>query len=285
MEVLYESDKKENRIKLLEKEKRIAGLYMAGIAGLFLISLLTAIIIIRQINYRKVITEQEMLIKEQKIIEMEKDKQIIAANAVMEGEETERKRLARDLHDGLGGLLSGLKYSLLNVKGNFVTTDKSAAELDYSIVLLDNSIQELRRVAQNMMPQSLLKLGLKDALSDFCETAGKTKNMIINYHYFGQEERMPSKFETAIYRIVQELVNNSLKHSEADDILVQVVHDTNRVHVFVRDNGKGFNFDGNNTIKGIGLASIKSRVDALNARLDINTSPGHGTEVNLEMFF
>lgn len=284
MQIEYETEKKENQIALLEKKKKIANLYITGMAILLMISLLVAFIIIRQIRYKKIISEQEVRIREQKIIEMVKDRQLLATNAVLEGEETERKRLARDLHDGLGGLLSGLKFSLLNVKGSYVASDQSAREFDYAIGLLDNSIQELRRVAQNMMPESLLKLGLKDALGDFCNASSRNKDININYQYFGKSDRIPQKFETSLYRIAQELVNNSIKHSGAQEILVQVIYDIQRVHLTVQDDGKGFDEKLVSQGRGIGLASIRSRVSALNGRIEINTEIGKGTEVIVEFF-
>jgi two-component system, NarL family, sensor kinase len=283
MEVAFETQQKENQIIVLEKKKKISLLYIVGLIILLVIVMITSLIIIRQIRLRRIITEQEVKIREQQLIEMKKERQLLATSAVLEGEESERKRLARDLHDGLGGLLTGLKFSLLNVKGNYISSERSASEFDYALGLLDNSMQELRRVAQNMMPESLLKLGIKEALNDFCITISKNTGLAINYQYYGKTDRLPAKFETSLYRIAQELINNAVKHSEATDIFIQVIQEENRLHLTVQDNGKGFEQSQNSGKNGIGLANIKSRVAAVNGQIDIISAKEKGTEVLIEL--
>jgi len=124
----------------------------------------------------------------------------------LKGEEQERARLAKDLHDGLGGMLSGIKYSLSTVKGNLVMTPDNAQAFERSLDMLDNSIREMRRVAHNMMPEVLLRYGLQAALKDHCAEINKSGIVRIIFDQMGDENNLlePSA-RLAIYRIGQEL--------------------------------------------------------------------------------
>jgi len=147
--------------------------------------------------------------------------------------------------------------------------------------MLDSSITELRRVAHNMMPEALVKFGIKDALGDFCNSLDN-RQIKVNFQYFGIEKRFDQKIEISLYRIAQELINNAFKHSQATELIVQLIQEENRVNLTVQDNGKGFNTDILRTSKGSGVANIRSRVEALNGRFDLFSEPGKGTETIVE---
>jgi signal transduction histidine kinase len=286
---LYQSEKKEKEINQLQSEKQISELTIKRrnvvIYALFVtIALLLGIsfLIYRNIRNKHIIVEQDLEIERQKIKELEKDRQIVATHAVLQGEETERKRLAQDLHDGLGGLLSGVKLKLTNMKGNFVLSQEYVNHFDNALSLLDNSISELRRVAHNMMPESLVKYGLKDALQDFCNQIDSDKKVKIHFQFFGEEKRIESSIETTVYRIAQELINNSLKHAEASELIVQLILKEARVHLTVQDNGKGFDPNTVDTTKSAGLKNIRARVESFGGRIDLISTPGQGTEVTVE---
>src|SRR5690606_17381412 len=141
--------------------------------------------------------------------------------------------------------------------------------------MLDDSIQELRRVAHHMMPESLVRYGLKASLSDFCDAIA-----IVDFHYFGNETRLPQKLEILIYRSVHELVTNALKHAEATQIGVQLVQDTDRISITVQDDGKGF--DPTASHKGTGLENIRQRVESQLGKMNVYSS-GQGTEIHIEL--
>jgi signal transduction histidine kinase len=212
---------------------------------------------------------------------MEKDRQIIASHAVMEGEEKERGRLARDLHDGLGGILSGIKLKLANIKGNYIVNTEYLDVFDYALDLIDSSIKELRRVAHNMMPETLINFGIKEALQDFCSSISQD-NLKISYKFFGEAFRFEKPIESTLYRIAQELVNNAIKHANASEILVQVIQEQNRVHLTVSDNGIGFQVPSIDSLKSAGLQNIRARVQSFNGQFDIDSQPGKGTEITVE---
>jgi two-component system NarL family sensor kinase len=288
LDAKYQAEKREIQITNLESQQKIQLLRISRnrlwiILLIVLVCLLAAGSILMTLNYRykKKITLQEVDLKKQKIIELEKERQIVAANAALQGEESERSRLARDLHDGLGGLLSGIKFKLNHIKGNFLLDNSSKTDFENTLELLDSSVKELRRVAHNMMPEALIKLGLKDAISDFCSEISNP-TIQVDFRFYGENRRIDQKIEISSFRIIQELVNNALKHSEASQIVVQIVQEVERLSISVQDNGKGFDLKKIETNMGIGLSSIKSRVAAHNGTIDINTEPGKGTEIQVE---
>ena len=142
--------------------------------------------------------------------------------------------------------------------------------------MLDNSMQELRRVAHNMMPESLSRYGLKVALEDFC---GSFNN--VQFHFFGEEKRIDKSIEIALYRVVFELVNNAVKHSKADTINVQIIQQPNRISINVQDDGKGF--DPEEATKGAGLQNIRNRINSVGGTLNILSSKEEGTEIIIDI--
>src|SRR5690606_4771212 len=163
--------------------------------------------------------------------------------------------LAKDLHDGLGGMLSAVKMNLPQVKGDAVLEAADVSRFQKALGMLDDSIQELRRVAHHMMPETLLRHGLKVSLSDFCTAIPKA-----DFHYFGNEARLPGKLEIMVYRCIHELVNNTLKHAQATKINVQLVQEDHRISFTVQDDGSGF--DTQRVTEGMGLRNIRQRVAA-----------------------
>ncbi|WP_223857546.1 sensor histidine kinase [Sphingobacterium micropteri] len=141
--------------------------------------------------------------------------------------------------------------------------------------MLDDSIQELRRVAHHMMPESLLRYGLKASLTDFCAAIP-----IADFHYFGNETRLSEKMEIMIYRCIHELVNNALKHAQPSHINVQLVQEENRISFTVQDDGIGF--DQEQVTEGMGLQNVRQRVDAFQGKMNIYSS-GQGTAVLVKM--
>jgi signal transduction histidine kinase len=275
LEKKYESEKKDTQLKLQKaviQRKNILNYISIGTAiTILLISLLT---------YRTY--KQKQRLQQQRISELEKDKQLVAVDSMLKGQEDERSRLAKDLHDGLGGLLSGVKFSLSNMKDNLIVTPDNMAVFERSLDMLDTSIKELRRVAHNMMPEMLTKFGLDEALKEYCNTINTTKLLTVKYQSLGMASRLEKSSEIIIYRIVQELLNNIMKHAVATEAIVQLIKEEGRLSVILEDNGKGFDTALLKSNKGAGLTSIQSRVDYLKGQLDINSEAGKGTLVNIE---
>ncbi len=289
MDEEFETEKKTNEIVQLNKDKQIQSLSIKQKSTLnyFLIGSLTAIMLVAFLGYRNFrhrhqLAKQQDELQQQRIRELEKDKQLVTVDSMLQGQEEERSRLAKDLHDGLGGLLSGIKFSLHNMKDNLIITPDNMAVFERSLDMLDTSISELRRVAHNMMPELLTRFGLDEALKEYCNTINATNLLSVKYQSIGMDTRIEKSSEIIIYRIIQELLNNIMKHAAATEAMVQLVKEEGRLSIIVEDNGKGFDTALIKSNKGAGLSSIQSRVDYLKGRLDIDSKKGKGTLVNIE---
>lgn len=280
LELKYESDKKQSQINILEKDKKLQKIYLIGMLGASIFIIALGFFYFRNQKRKHLLIEKDAELKAQRISELEKEKQLTASQALLEGESAERKRLARDLHDGLGGMLSVVKLNLINMKGNAILPESDVPAFHNALEMLDGSIRELRRVAHNLMPESLMRYGLKAALTDFCRTIDH-----VNLHFFGDEGRIDEKFEVAIFRIAQELVNNAIKHSGADQINVQIIQEKTRVNLVVQDNGAGFDTSILQPEKTTGIRSIRSRVESLGGQLELSSFPGKGTEIQVNFNF
>ena len=289
MDEEFQAEKKSNEIVRLEKDKEIQDLTIKQKSTLnyFLIGSLAALIIVgflgyRNLRHRHQLAKQQDELQQRRISELEKDKQLVAVDSMLQGQEEERSRLAKDLHDGLGGLLSGVKFSLSNMKDNLIITPDNMAVFERSLDMIDTSIKELRRVAHNMMPEMLTKFGLDEALKEYCNTINATNLLSLKYQSMGMDTRIEKSAEIIVYRIIQELLNNIMKHAVATEAFVQLVREPNRLNIVVEDNGRGFDTAILKNNKGAGLTSIQSRVDYLKGQLDIHSEAGKGTLVNIE---
>ena len=273
----YETEKKDKQIKLqqaqLQKRRILSYILIGSVAILLIISFL----IYR--NYR-----QQQKLQYQRISELEKEKQLTSTEAVLKGEEQERTRLAKDLHDGLGGMLSGIKYSFQTMKGNLIMTPENQQAFERSMDMLDSSIKEMRRVAHNMMPEALVEFGLDTALKDFCNDINQSGALGVTYQSYGLEKvSIDQTTAITIYRIVQELINNTMKHASAKTAIVQVTRTDASISITVEDDGKGFDTRILKSEKGMGWNNIQSRVEYLKGKLDVQSEPGKGTSVLIEL--
>lgn len=272
----YESEKKDNQIKLQQ-----ADLKRKNVMNYILIFGSAALLCIVFLLYRN--HRHQRALQQQRINELETEKKLLATEAILQGEEKERSRLAKDLHDGLGGLLSGIKYSFQSMKGNLIMTPENAQAFERSMDMLDSSIKEMRRVAHNLMPEALVKFGLDTALKDFCNDINQSGALKVSYQSIGLEQAaIDQTTAISVYRIVQELINNVLKHAAANTAIVQVSKTDNSISITVEDDGKGFDPSQIQNATGIGWNNIKHRVDLLKGKLDVNSQPGQGTSVLIE---
>lgn len=279
LSVQYETEKKESQIKLQQ-----AQLKQKSVLNYSLIAGASAMLVIFLLVYRSYKSRQKL--QQLRIGELENEKQLAATAAVLKGEEQERTRLAKDLHDGLGGMLSGIKYSLSNMKGNLIMTPDNAQALERSIDMLDGSIREMRRVAHNMMPEVLVKYGLDTALKEFCNDIDNSGVLDVNYHAIGVTGMsLDQSIAITIYRIVQELVNNTIKHAGATHILVQLHRSEPEklLTLTVEDDGRGFDTDTLKEAAGIGWKNIRSRVEFLKGKIDVTSGINNGTSVLIEI--
>lgn len=284
----YQSRKKADSILVLKKNNQLqlAAIHRKETLNIALITggvllLLIGFLFYRYLRHKHQLLKNTEELHRQRIQEMEKERQLVAVQSVLKGQEEERSRLAKDLHDGVGGLLSGVKFSLSTMKGNVYLSEDHARAVNKIIVQLDQSINELRRVSHNMMPEALIKYGLKEALENYCENLNLGGELNVRLQAYGLESRLEQSTEIVLYRIVQELLNNVIKHAEAKNVLIQLVREEDRFSLTVEDDGKGFIMNDASMKRGAGLANIKARVDYLGGTVDFNAVPGEGTSVNI----
>ena len=284
METRYGKEKNEMKIRELENKQQIQAysIRQKNLLNILLATGILAVILISVLAYRN--NKQYQKLQQQRIQELETEQQLSAAEAVMKGEEQERTRLAKDLHDGLGGMLSGIKFSFQHMKENLVMTPENQQAFERSVDMLDSSISELRRVAHNMMPEVLLKFGLDRALQDFCNDINRSGVVHISYQSLNLEGKTIAQ-TTAInlYRIVQELISNILRHAAAREAIVQISYEEAGMTLTVEDDGKGFNADDPANQGGAGWLNIRSRIGYMKGKLDIRSTPGKGTSVQIEV--
>ena len=291
LEAKYSLNKKQAEINDLNKQKKIQQLTLGllnimnwVLAFAALVTALIGLLYNRNYRQKKRLLLTKALLQQQRITEFEKEKQLTAAQAVLQGQVEERSRLAKDLHDGLGSILSGAKYSFAHIKDNLTVTPEDSAAYERSMEMLDLSIHELRRVAHNMMPEALMKFGLDAALKDFCNSIDQSGAVKLTYQSFGLNEVPVTEVCAAsVYRIVQELVNNILKHAGATTALVQLIRENEVLSITVEDNGRGFDTGILQNNNGIGYLNLKNRVAYLNGTMDVQTAVGRGTSVHIEI--
>lgn len=276
LEKKFETEKKEATIlsqqSKLENRRILNFIFGGGIIVLCLVLWLF---------YRNHLQKQKL--QKQRISELEAEQKLNAVQSVLKGEQQERARIAKDLHDSLSGMLSGIKYSLQHLKENSNLDSQNRQDLDRSMDMLDSSIHEMRRVAHNMMPEVLVRYGLDAALKDYAVEINKMGAVSVIYQSMGMENRkIDQSVSIAIYRIIQELLNNVIKHSGATEVLVQLLSEKDKLVVNVEDNGRGFDPDLTGRNGGMGWRNIRSRLELLNGKADIQSSNDRGTSINLE---
>lgn len=273
----YEKEKDQLRILNLEKDNlakdlRITkrtnqrNIYSFTALGIAAIAAFLLIFLRNRAKKNKIIAEQ-------KITQLEEEKKLLAVRSLVEGQEEERKRIAKELHDGLGVLLSTTKMQFSAIRE---TNPESKALIEKASKLLEQASGDVRKISHNMMPGLLTRLGLFEALEDLFENLADTRGIQTSLEIKGAAERLPENKEIMIYRIVQEMANNTLKHAEAANISMQVEVHPKSIALTYSDDGKGFPVGEKLAQKSLGLQSIRSRVKFLDGNISIESSLGKG---------
>lgn len=290
LEAKYQTSESQKKIALLQAQKDKADyavnvnrfwMILLSVVSLFL--LVFAILGWMYFNNNRKLSQQKELNYKQQIVEADQLRQMQVTRALLQGEEKERKRMARDLHDGLGGLLAGVKLNLSRYLQSKKDEGEKQDELGSIVDQLDVSFRELRRIARNMIPESLLQFGLEAALRDMCHSMSNDI-LRVEFQAFDIRSDIREDKQVMIYRIVQELVSNAVRHSDASEVLVQCSQNEHLFFITVEDNGKGLDKGKTNENKGIGLENIQSRVQYLDGKIDFLSEKDEGTTVNIEFY-
>lgn len=282
MEMKYqvaEKDKAitEKELALVKKDNSIKSknVWIATIAAGFILLIATSLTGFLRSRHRQQITA----------LQTKQELELTRLQATISGEENERQRLARELHDGIGGQLGSMRLQLdTAIRKNVVTDDDG----DFANVLhqLDDTYTELRKTAHNLMPETLVQEGLAKAVSVFCAGIGNGTGIEMTFESVGKIPRLAPTDELALYRMVQELVHNMVKHAKASQALVQIAYDGNTLGLTVEDNGVGIieKTDKSSGGKGLGLVAIQERIKAMGGQMDIFSKPDKGTSINIELY-
>lgn len=258
-----------------------------------LIIALFVMFIIILISYNRVRTfetqrselERTIKLQEQKL-ELEKLRsQYSISRAMIEGQNSEQKRIAEDLHDGLGQTLTAANLNLSALEYELGELTSKQQEYMFSLKKLFNlTIQEVRNISHNLMPNLIVEEGLEAALDELCSRNIKASDLHIQFRMTGYEKRLEEHIEISIFRIVQEVVNNTLKHSGASELVVVINITNDKLTLNTIDDGIGFKLtDKTRKQNGIGLSNISVRVDLLKGSLRIRSTPGKGTNISIEI--
>lgn len=210
----------------------------------------------------------------QQLQSIQQEKELQLLQAAMEGEEKERSRIAKDLHDGVAGMLAAAKMQLssLSLKNSTLAETK---EFSQAVKLLDDSCHEVRITSHNLMPEILMQYGLDEAIRRFCNNISNDHVLQVQYASYGEIGRFVISFELTVYRIVQELLNNIVKHSKATTASVQLSLQNDFLSITIEDNGVGFDKNGTHQ-NGTGLNSLKRRLQVMNGTLEIDAQQEQG---------
>lgn len=279
LEILHQTADKQQKINDLEKEKKAnellsknKNLRMTILVIALILSLIIAFLIF--INYKKQqkLNKQISLSHEQDLLHIENQRKYEATQAILQGEEQERQRIAQDLHDSMGGMLANIRMTI---------SANNSFHKENVIDKLDQTIDEMRRISRNLMPETLKNIGLEIALKELCETMTQ-KYFTIQFEAFNLSENIPFKTQIALYRIAQESISNVTKYAQATNVIVQISQNNNVLNLTIEDDGIGF--DKSEIVYGLGLKNIQNRVQLINGTVEIASNKGEGTTINVECY-
>ncbi len=295
----YESDirdkdierlKQETSFQKLETENQKAKKENQKLISLVLIILVTALIIVVlffrrnskliRISDKEKFANQENE-KNQKILDLVKNQEITSINSFIEGQEKERNRIAVELHDRLGSLLSTVKLHFSSFEPE-IKDEENKKGFNFAIDLLDNSVSEVRAISHNLSKGMITEFGLSHEIENLRDTINTAGIINIKYIIMGETISINPDKEIEIFRIIQEVVTNAIKHSQSDVIFIQQINNGNDISITIEDYGVGFNMKG--IVKnGMGLGNLQNRASKIGAICTIDSIVGQGTTVTIDI--
>ncbi|UTW63182.1 hypothetical protein KFE98_03225 [bacterium SCSIO 12741] len=279
LQVRYESERNRARVVELESEKRIHRTQRNLGIGLAVLGLAVSTLLLLYFRQRH---RSRELAAQKEIERLEKEKEVYSLQSMLFAQEEERRRIARDLHDSVGALLSIARVQVHKVEEEI----RKLTELDLignTEEILTKAGKEVRAVAHNMMPGVLIELGLYEAVADFVDKQRKVMDAKIHFPSVEFDERFSNEIEVMTYRIVQELFHNSNKHALAQTITLKLDLTESHLLLDYKDDGVGFPKDWFQSEHRLGLSSIRSRVKFVQGEVQLQTSPGHGVHYHIQI--
>jgi hypothetical protein len=284
----YETEKKEKEIIELEttnlevefKRKINQNLFLATF-GILLLTILMVYSMFKSSKRKRKVAEQELKIKNQELIEQLKTQELNGIDAIIDAQEKEQSRIADDLHDNLGSKIATLKLYIQEINSEKNDSSEKENLLNKLTILADETYKEVRKIAHDKNTGALINKGLIPSIKTIANEISITEKLQIEVNNINVNKRIKNNIEIQVFRVVQELLTNIIKHAEASEVTIQFSEDGNMLNVMVEDNGKGF--DVNNIVFGMGLANIEKRLEKIDGNIVIDSTPGNGTTIILNI--
>ncbi len=287
LEVRYQSAQKdkelaEHKLRIAQQERNIERknrLITIGAGGGLMI-ILVAFGVYRNYRNKQRVQAKHIEILQQKQEILNQKQEISQLRAMMQGEEKERARIARELHDGIGGMLSAVKMNLNALKKqNPILAEVKG--LDNVMRILQDTSAEVRKTAHNLMPDILVKHKLPEAIRIYCENINMADELFVSLQLHGDLETLDKAVDLLVYRTTQELLQNVIKHARATRAVVQIIRNGDELSLIVEDDGKGF--DPQTQEAGYGLQNLKFRIQALHGNISIESAEAIGTTIFIKL--
>ncbi|WP_299684211.1 sensor histidine kinase [uncultured Dokdonia sp.] len=272
---------KENLILTAEK-KRNQNIALSLGGSLAAVSII-AFLVYRNTKRKQRIAEQDRELQIQKTEKVLKEKELETINAMVSGQEKERLRLASELHDNLGSTLATVRMQVENLERNLDKVDDPKALLQKTNALVNEAYTKVRSISHERNSGVLAKDGLLPAIKKLARTVSSNNNLQVDVQDFGLENRIANELEITIFRIIQELVTNIIKHANASEANISLTQHDNELNIMVEDNGKGFKARTLQEKDGMGLGSIERRIEHLEGTMEVDSAIGRGTSVSIDI--
>jgi signal transduction histidine kinase len=276
------AEKEKENLELTIEKTRNQNIAIALATSLLLLSVI-GLLIYRNTKRKQHIAEQAQELEIQKTEKILKEKEIETINAMVSGQEKERHRLAGELHDNLGSTLATVRMQVENLERNLDKVDNPKALLIKTHTLINEAYEKVRTISHERNAGVLAKDGLLPAIHRLAKTISSEDGLRIEVEDFGLEQRLSNDMEITIFRIVQELVTNIIKHAQASEATISLTQHDKELNILVEDNGKGFKVGTLQQKDGMGLGSIERRVEHLEGSMSVDSTPGRGTHIIIDI--
>ncbi len=275
LKIKYEQD--QLRLRLLEEEVQSRKKEKQVSVLLFFLGIVVLVLIIGLLIF-----QNRLRFKHLQLTRAKQEQQKIAMLAMLEGQEKERARVSRDLHDGLGNMLSGLKISIGAMNECIESAVNSQTYVAVNL-MIDDACTEVRKIAHEMMPQALERLGLKKALEDQMRNLDNRAGVNALFETYGEEQLLDDHQNMMLFRVIQEAINNIVNHAEASEVVLQLIYSHDLLNLTLEDDGKGFDPKAVSENHGMGLKSMAFRVNSIGGEYEIDSRIGRGTLLSINI--
>ncbi len=284
LEVKNKTAEKDKQIIIeQQKRKQNQNLFYGTLIFSFLVSAI-GFLYLKNSRRKRLLAEQQKELEKQKNLTLIKEQEINTINAMIDGQEKERIRISEDLHDNIGSVLATLKLHFENLKLNREKKHFNQDKLyEKTEKLIDETYLKVRSIAHAKNAGVIANKGLLVAVKLMAEKISDTNKITIQVLDFGLDKRLDNNLEITVFRIIQELITNTIKHANATESTINITLYDQNLNIIIEDNGKGFNFNKKKLKEGIGLNSIYTRIKHLNGDFNIDSTLGKGTSIIINL--